>query len=248
MIDSRIEQIIKNLREMRLPQMAEDILSMIETEKLLTMSVIDVLEQITQDELISRKNNTILRYKKKAKLSILNARIEEIDYSPERNLNKAVMEQLATNKWIEKHRNVIILGACGTGKTYISNALGNNACESQYTVLYTHLFELLDDIRVNTLDDGVSTRVIKRYAKPDVLIIDDFLISPILPNDVMELFKIMEFRYNKKSTIIVSQLEPKEWHKSLGANTIADSILDRITPNAYTLILSGKSLREKKEE
>ena len=130
MIDSRIEQIIKNLREMRLPQMAEDILSMIETEKLLTMSVIDVLEQITQDELISRKNNTILRYKKKAKLSILNARIEEIDYSPERNLNKAVMEQLATNKWIEKHRNVIILGACGTGKTYISNALGNNACES----------------------------------------------------------------------------------------------------------------------
>ena len=81
-----------------------------------------------------------------------------------------------------------------------------------------------------------------------LIIIDDFLISPILPNDVMELFKIMEFRYNKKSTIIVSQLEPKEWHKSLGANTIADSILDRITPNAYTLILSGKSLREKKEE
>lgn len=86
-------------------------------------------------------------------------------------------------------------------------------------------------------------KTINKYAKFDVLIIDDFLISSVQETEAQRIFQLLEYRYGKKSTIVCSQLEPSEWHINLGGSILADSILDRIIPSAYELILFGESNR-----
>lgn len=232
------------MREMRLPAMAEQLVLLVESNEIATISIDELLDRLTESELTSRKNNTIQKLKKKAKLSQPSASMKELDYNSERKLNNKVIEQLLTNDYIKKHRNVVLLGACGTGKSYLCNALGNHACEECFSVLYCRLFELLSEANIEKMMYGEATKTISKYAKPDVLIIDDFLIHEITETETAQLFRVLEYRYGQKSTIIGSQVEPKEWHKNLGGYILADSILDRILPNSYKLILSGKSLRE----
>lgn len=169
------------------------------------------------EEHTSRTNNTIARNKKKAHLSQPDACLSDIDYSPERRLNESVISQLATNDYIRKARNVVILGACGTGKSYLSNALAVNAYNGRHTAYYCRMFELLNDITSQELLGADMNRSLRKYLKPDVLVIDDFLINCITEKESTNLYKILEYRYGTRSTIIGSQLEPKEWHKRLGA-------------------------------
>ena len=178
--NNRIEEIVTRLREMRMPVMANVLMISLENGESITEETVDYLEKMTQEELMSRKNNTIKRLKKKANLSQLNARIEEVDYSPERGIKKELIEQLSTNQYIQNHRNVVILGACGTGKSYLSNALGNNACDHSYSVLYTRMFEILADTNTSMIyEENALKELVNTYVKPDLLIIDDFLISSI---------------------------------------------------------------------
>lgn len=243
MSNIKIEEIIRRFREMRLPVMAETFLSIVEEGKQSELNTIEILDLLTREEYTSRRNNTINRLKRNAKLSQSNAHLEEIDYSPDRQLNKSVIDQLQTNNYIRYHRNVILLGACGTGKSFIANALGNHACENSYTTFYSRLFEFLDDCHQEYLMTESIKKTINKYAKYDVLIIDDFLISAVQEVEAQRIFQLLEYRYGKKSTIVCSQLEPTEWHVNLGGSILADSILDRIIPSAYELILFGESNR-----
>ncbi len=243
MNNKKTEEIIRRFREMRLPVMAETFLGIIEEGIQTELSTIDILDRLTSEEYISRKNNTIYRLKRNAKLSQNSAHLEELDYNPERQLNKSVIEQLQTNDYIRYHRNVILLGACGTGKSFIANALGNHACENSYTTYYVRLFEFLDDCHQEYLMTESIKKIIHKYAKYDVLILDDFLISSVQEIEAQRIFQLLEYRYGKKTTIVCSQLEPTEWHINLGGSILADSILDRIMPSAYELILFGESNR-----
>lgn len=243
MSNIKIEEIIRRFREMRLPVMAETFLNIVEEGKQSELNTVEILDLLTSEEYTSRRNNTINRLKRNAKLSQNNAHLEEIDYSPDRQLNKSVIDQLQTNDYIRYHRNVILLGACGTGKSFIANALGNHACENSYTTFYSRLFEFLDDCHQEYLMTESIKKTINKYAKYDVLIIDDFLISAVQEVEAQRIFQLLEYRYGKKSTIVCSQLEPTEWHVNLGGGILADSILDRIIPSAYELILFGESNR-----
>ena len=128
--DKKFEEIIKRLREMRLPVMAELLLSMKDNGELLSKNIVDILDEITENEVVSRKNNTISKLKKKAKFSQPMASLNEIKYTADRKLNKELISKLSTNKYIGERKNIIVLGACGTGKSYLVNALGNHACDS----------------------------------------------------------------------------------------------------------------------
>jgi len=238
-----LEKVLKNLREIRLPAMAEQLFMMIESNELVTLSIEEVLERLSDEELTTRRNHTCERLKKLANLPQRNSRLEELDYRPERQINKNVIEQLKTNEYIMKHRNVILMGACGTGKTFIANALATHCCESFYSAYYCRMFEFIDECTRERNSAGSIQEVIMKYAKPDLLIIDDFLIYDVSEKDAHYLFQLMEYRYGCKSTIICSQLEPSEWHVKLGGKTLADSILDRIVPSSYKLILYGDSMR-----
>ena len=242
-MNNNVSGVVKMLREMRLPVIAEQLQVLVESNEITKLSALEALEQLIDSEYHSRKNNTINRLKNNSNISQKNANILDIDYRPDRNINRSIVEQLQTNDYILKHRNVIILGACGTGKSFIANALGNYACDNSHSTFYCRIFEFIDDCNQEKILTGTVSKAIKKCAKYDVLIIDDFLINELIDKEVNYLFQLLEYRYGTKSTIVCSQLEPKEWHSQLGGNILADSILDRITPNAYEIVLDGKSMR-----
>ena len=243
----QVEKLKKQFRELRLPGMANTLIMLHETGELHTISAGDLIVRLTEEELINRKNNTIERYLKRAKLSQPYASLELIDYSPERKINQAIMKQLSDDYYIQQHRNVIIMGACGTGKSYIANALASNACRLGYTAYYCRMFEILEMTNSERLLTGDSQNIIKKLIKPEVLVIDDLMNQRLSEKECIDLFKILEYRTGCKTTIFASQLEPKEWHANLGGNILADSILDRATASAYKLTLSGDSLRQKEK-
>lgn len=241
-----IQNILNRLREMRLPEMANQIVMMQESGELSSLSTEEILDRITSEELMSRKNNTIQRYLKAAKLSQPGASLNELDHDPKRKLNEAVLKQITDGDYIEKKRNILLLGACGTGKSYLANALATEACNRLHPALYCRMFELIDDIDRERLESGQTIKTVRKYAKPDVIVIDDFMNASLNERESLDLFKILEYRINRSSTIICSQLEPKEWYEKIPNPILSDSLLDRITGGAYKLILSGDSYRQKK--
>lgn len=134
---------------------------------------------------------------------------------------------------------------CRTGKSYICNVLGNHACDELKSVLYCRSFELIDEFNYNM--DNMD-RVLKKYIKPDFLVLDDFLISEVNKKVAANLFKVLKYGNNMRTTIICSQLDPKEWHKNLGGNILENSIVDRILPKSQPLILSGDSIRKARQQ
>lgn len=241
MDSNKLEEITTRLREMRLPVMANQIVTMYEASEL--TDIVNVLDVITREEYLSRKNNTADRYRKAAHLSQTYAELSGIDYTPERKINERVIDQLSEGSYIDKGRNVVIVGACGTGKSYIANALASDACRKLHRCLYCRMFELISDIK-----HMETQRLKRRYLNPDVLVIDDFANARLNEEETLQIFKVMEYRYGSKTTIIASQLDPEEWHRNFGASLLADSILDRVVSNAYKIILSGDSLRPKQLE
>ena len=235
---------IRRLREMRLPVMADELDHLLNSNRLGNMNTLDILKHLIDEEYISRKNNTIQRYVKKARFSDSKARLSELVLNPERDINIDVVEQLKTNQYITKRRNVILLGATGSGKSFIANGLGIHACEAGYTVKYTRMIELLSDLEISRLQGNYRFQL-KQLSKIDLLIIDDFLLSNTSQHEQQELMEVIEKRSRDRATIFCSQMDIEEWHRRLGGSAIADSILDRIIPKAYQLILKGESMRSK---
>jgi DNA replication protein DnaC len=238
-----LEDVLRMMRKMRLPAMADQLELLSKDPNFPNMSSEDALEQITNAEYSAEKNNTTQRRIKQAKLSEPSARLENIDYSPERKINHRLIDQLATNDYIVNHRNVVILGSTGCGKSYIGNCLGINACQAGYRVRFTRLSELMADFMTARIE-GNLLKAYKIYRRYDLLIIDDFLLTETTSNEQKDLMELLEYRTRDKSTILCSQLSPEEWHDKLGGGYVADAILDRITNNSYTIVLEGDSQRK----
>lgn len=206
-------------------------------------STLEILEEIIFDEYTTRRQNTIKRQLKQAKLSNPSAHINQIDYSPQRQLNGNAIEQLKTCQFIVNHRNIIIQGATGTGKSYIANALCRYVVEQGYTARYTRMIELLSDMALANMDDWLPL-FLKKINKVDVLVIDDFLLTSTNEIEQKYLMEVFELRSRDKSLLLSSQMETGEWHKKLGGGAIADAILDRAVSNSYHIYLSGDSMRQ----
>ena len=239
-----VNEIVNKLKELKMPGMAEHISQLYSTEEFSKYSTLEIIEQLIEQEQISRKNHTIERRLKQAYLTDSQARLESIDYRAERNINQALIDQLKTNEYILDGRNGLILGATGCGKTFLANALAVNACEATYRVKYFRMIELLSNLSTARIEGNIR-KLYKQYGSVDLLIIDDFLLTDTTANEQRDLMEIFEYRGRGRSTILCSQLSPQEWHSKLGASHIADAILDRITNNSYTIELRGDSLRRK---
>ena len=239
-----IQRILVKIRELKMPGMAEHLEQLYSSEDFSRLSILEVIDELIEQETISRKNHTIERRLKQALLTDPSARMDNIDYKAERNLNKALIDQLKSNDYIQNGRNILILGATGCGKTFLANSLGVRACEDTYRVKYFRMIELLSNLSLARVEGNIR-KLYKQYGTADLLIIDDFLLTDTTANEQKDLMEIFEYRGRGKSTILCSQLSPEEWHGKLGASHITDAILDRITNNSYTIELRGDSLRRK---
>jgi DNA replication protein DnaC len=152
---------------------------------------------------------------------------------------------LAGNQWVKSHHNILVTGPTGAGKSYLACALAQKACRDGYSVLYQRVPRLLQEIAVSRLD-GRYNKIIAPLTKCEVLILDDMLISPLTREEQRELLEIVEERYDRKATVITSQLPVKAWHEAMQDPTLADAILDRLVHNAYKLELKGESMRRKR--
>jgi len=205
----------------------------------------DLLAQLLDQEQLYRSNKRMNMFIRLSKLRY-NATLSDIDYSSTRKLRKEQILKLADCSYIDRSENIFITGSTGCGKSYLSCALGQQACVSGYRTLYFNLTRLTEEIGLAKID-GTHIKWLNKIKKAQLVILDDFGLQPLTEQVLLSILQILEDRYGKGSTIICSQLPVAKWHAYLSAPTLADAILDRIVPHAHRMELKGKSMRKPKE-
>ena len=241
-----VEQTMEKLVAMKLSGMAEALRRWMDQPKEKQLTPADVVGLLVDAE-------WYLREKRKLTARLRNARfrqeacVEDIDYQHPRGLQKALVQDLAACRWVEAHQNVIVTGKTGVGKSFIACALGQKACREGYSVVYRRASRLLDEL-AQARGDGTLFQLLRRLAKTDVLVVDDFGMEVLNAAQRRDLLEVLEDRYGTTSTIIASQLEPKDWHPVINDETIADAVCDRLVHNAHKLKLVGESIRKLKAD
>jgi len=172
---------------------------------------------------------------------------EDVDYRAARGLDRALFQKLTSGEWIERHQNLLVTGKTGTGKTWLSCALGHRACRDNRSVLYQRVPRLLEGLGI-ARGDGRYARTLKNLARVQLLILDDWAITPLTGEQRRDLMEIVDDRHDRASTIITSQVPVDHWHEHIGNPTIADAVLDRLVHGAHRLDLHGESLRKLKAD
>jgi len=234
------------LREMKMSVMAQSFEKQASDTSFASLSFEERFGLIVDSEYITRKNNRLNRLIRDASYSESGASIENIEYHADRELDKGLITQLGTCNYIKQKHNVIILGATGSGKTYLACALGMIANRNFLTVKYVRLPELLGELAIARAE-GNYRKLMKQYKTVQLLILDEWLLSPLKELESKDLLEIAEFRYKKGSMIFCSQFGIGGWHEKIGDPTLADAICDRIVHNSYTIVIAGNdSMRKRK--
>jgi DNA replication protein DnaC len=241
------EPTIEKLHALRLRIIAAAWLEQDKSPDTLALPFDDRLALLVDAETLARDNTRLAKNLRDAKLRIASACIEGIDFARERQLDKAVVRQLATCRWVSEHQTVIVTGATGTGKSYFGCALAHQACRNGFRSMYRRVPRLFDELRLARAD-GTYSRLLARIAKIDVLVLDDFAIAPLTEENRRDLLEILEDRYGLRATVITSQIKPDRWHDYLADPTVADAICDRVLHGAHRIALAGPSRRKQTKE
>ena len=240
------EPTLAKLQNMHLTAMAGAWLEQQRNPDIMQLDFDERFGLLVDAEHLHRDNRRLATRLKEAKLRHSNACIEDFDASQKRGIDRALLIKLATCSWIDEHLNVVITGATGVGKTYLACALGQKACRKGLRVLYRRATRLIDELTLARAD-GSLPRLLNKLARIDLLILDDWGITPLTDQDRRDLMEVIEDRDGTRSTLVTSQIPITKWHDYLGDPTIADAIADRLLHNAHRLALKGSSRRRNRE-
>jgi len=201
------------------------------------------LALLLDNEITQRDNRKIDRLTRQAKFRV-SAQLAQFDYQSSRQINKAQIRSLGQGEWLRLHQNILITGATGCGKTYLTCALGYNHCQQGESVYYFRLKELLEKMYLAQAD-GSYRKLINKLSSASLLILDDWELEPLTVQQRSDLLELIDARYDAKSTMISSQLPIENWYEMIGESTHADAILDRLVHSSIKLELKGESMRKK---
>ncbi len=236
---------VTKLQEMKLSTMASAFQEQMEKPDFQNLSFEERVGLMVDQEWTIRKNNHMNRLMKGAGFSVPGACVENIEYVPERKLNKELLTTLSTCNYIREHHNVILLGPTGSGKTYIGCALGVSAVRNFMKVKYVRLPELLTELAIARASNTFP-KVIQQYQKITLLIMDEWLLYPLKETETRDILEIIEARYQHASTIFCSQFDVPGWHDKFSSPLIADAICDRIAHDSYRILIdSSESMRKR---
>jgi len=232
---------LEKLRALRLTGMADAFQEQL-TKPLPDLDFESRLGLLIEQEWYLRENRRLKRRLVQAKFQ-QPACVEDIDFKHPRGLNKSNILELARGQWLHQHLNLLITGPTGCGKTYLACALAHKACLTGFTSRYYRLPRLWHELKIAKAD-GSYSNWLSQLAKIDLIILDDWGITPPDEEQRRDLLEILDDRYKQHSTIITSQLPITHWHEHLNDATLADAILDRLIHNSIRIELKGDSLRK----
>lgn len=236
---------VSKLQDMRLGTMARHFKEQLDDPAVRNLSFEDHFGLLVDAEWTTRKNNHLARLIKNAGYAIPSACMEDIEYLPERKLDKTQLMRLASCSYIQESHNVILLGATGAGKTYLACALGMAASRNFYSVRYIRLPDLLVEIAI-ARGEGTYREYMKKLKKVKLLILDEWLLYPLKESEARDVLELVEARVKTASTIFCSQQDIPGWHENLYDPTLADAICDRIVHDSYVIQIHGESMRKRK--
>ena len=234
---------LDKLRQLRLYGMYDAFKTNLETSLKETLTADQFISLLVASEWGDRRNRSVERLVRLAGFRY-KASLEQIDYSIERGLDRNQVHRLAALDFVKEHRDLFITGSTGTGKSYLATALGYQACQNGYKVMYVNTAKLMGQLKLAKAK-GTILAELKRIERVDLLILDDFGLQPFDPQSRIALLDIIEDRHQKRSTVVTSQIPVKEWYDIIGEKTIADAVLDRIVHHSLRIELFGESLRRR---
>jgi len=234
-------QTIDKLYRLKLPAMAESYQRFSEEPESLALSFDDRVGIMVDAEWTAKQNKKISRLIKSSGI-VQEASLENLDFRLDRRLNRDLIATLSEGSWITNHRNLLITGKTGVGKSYLLSALGNKACRLGYTVNYVRLSRLLIDLEIAKME-GTYNKFLNQLSKLSLLMVDDFGLAEITPGESREILEVIDGRLHTGSLILASQKPVKEWYPLFVDPTLADACLDRLVHNSYRIELEGDSMR-----
>jgi DNA replication protein DnaC len=238
------EPLVQQLTQLRLHGMAQALERQITAPDHTQMSFEDRLGLMIQHEITERASFRLVQRLRWARLPVV-ACLEDLDTRTPRGLDPAELHRLTDLAWIREHLNVLLTGPTGVGKSFLGCALAHAACRADFSVRCFRLPRLIEELaRYKALQK--RSALYRQLAKADLLLIDDFGLAPLGDETVRDLLEILDDRYDRRSTLMTSQLPVDQWHAYLGDRTVADAILDRLVHNSYRIVLKGDSMRKQR--